>query len=172
MQNRIVVKNLAQVVLYECEIKGQLSDGNWENSSPWQHYKPWCNAKAEVGEPIGVNFYSNKNNYGLHTLIQYVGERMQFMGALATLFPDEAKKLMAFEYGRVPESVWEWNWYTEQASKSELPDYYSKVLDRWEKAGLTIEKIELVGRQQDYIYPMKQLRKDLTSIKKAMKVKN
>jgi hypothetical protein len=33
----LVVKNLAQANLWACEIVGQLSDGAWENTKPWDY---------------------------------------------------------------------------------------------------------------------------------------
>ena len=34
--------NQAQVILYMCELCGQISDGHWENSKPYDHWKIPC----------------------------------------------------------------------------------------------------------------------------------
>jgi len=44
--NILYVKNENQVALFENEIKGQISDGMWENASPANHWKVWCNTTA------------------------------------------------------------------------------------------------------------------------------
>jgi len=85
MTNDYVVRfrNTAQVVLYECEFKGQFSDGNWENTMPYDHWEIPCKAKAVVGEPgekLGpVNFWP-RVLYGFSSpdLLSCIGDRMLF----------------------------------------------------------------------------------------------
>ena len=35
--------------IFDHEIVGQLSDGAWENSAPWNHYRFWCHLDTQVG---------------------------------------------------------------------------------------------------------------------------
>ena len=170
-QKTLIVRTLSQAVLFECELKGQFSDGNWENATPWEHWKSWSNAKVQIGENVGRNFYPIKDNYGLHVLIKYIGDRMQFMGALAVLYPEETAFIMASEYPGVPDSLSDWSNHIKWAAQEELPGWATRKVGRWENAGLTEEKIEQVERMKNEVYPLKQLRKDLTEIKTAMKTK-
>jgi hypothetical protein len=72
--------NIAQVVLFESELKGQISDGNWENSSPQDHWKKPCNAKAFVAQSaaelgtdwVPIRYY----NFADPELLDVVAERM------------------------------------------------------------------------------------------------
>jgi len=42
--------------LFDQEIVGQLSDGAWENSSPFNHWHFWCNLNTEVGSEWAFKF--------------------------------------------------------------------------------------------------------------------
>lgn len=77
----IIFSNPVQVALYEEELKGQISDGMWENSTPHDHYKVMCNAKARVaapGERTGCVGFWPKRYYGFSSKFLYecVGDRM------------------------------------------------------------------------------------------------
>jgi len=77
--NRTVTfRNVIQVALFEREIKGQLSDGYWENANPMDHHRTWCDAVAVVGPNVGRNFWTVKSNYNLIAapLLDAVGGRM------------------------------------------------------------------------------------------------
>jgi len=73
------VRNLAQKVLWEQELSGQISDGRWENSSPHSHWEPWCDATIVVDpEHVGRNFYARRESYNFSSkeLLDIVGDRM------------------------------------------------------------------------------------------------
>ncbi len=79
---KIVWRNLAQAVLYEQELKGQISDGNWENASPEHHWHRMCDAQSEVstmedGSDLGPNFSPvRRYNFADKELLEVVGDRM------------------------------------------------------------------------------------------------
>lgn len=73
------VRNRAQQLLFEGELKGQLSDGRWENSRPDNHWEPWCNATVVVNvENVGRNFYARRDGYCFteKALLEIIGDRM------------------------------------------------------------------------------------------------
>lgn len=74
----ISVRNQAQVTLLECELKGQLSDGNWENSSPRDHWEQPCAAEVVIGtDKFGPNFYPRRAyNFANKDLLEVVQDRM------------------------------------------------------------------------------------------------
>jgi hypothetical protein len=75
----LAVRNQVQAALFEKELKGQLSDGMWENSSPREHWKPWCSAEVIVDpENVGRDFYADKDNYNFNStfLLECVRDRM------------------------------------------------------------------------------------------------
>lgn len=83
---RIQVSNKPQQWLWECELTGQMSDGMWENSSPFDHYKA-MSVPAVIGEPGLVNVYPRRT-YGYRKLVSVVGERMINLGKLAKAYPE------------------------------------------------------------------------------------
>jgi hypothetical protein len=77
--NILAVANEAQRILFDDELSGQISDGAWENASPFDHWKPWCDAVVIVDpENAGRTFYARKDNYDFarRDLLDVVGERM------------------------------------------------------------------------------------------------
>jgi hypothetical protein len=80
--------NKNQVILYEEELKGQISDGHWENSRPNDHWMPMTNAKAQVGSPLGPNFFPRRRyNFASGELVSVVGDRMVFYVKLFNTYP-------------------------------------------------------------------------------------
>lgn len=81
------VRNVAQKVLWEEELSGQISDGHWENSGPNDHWQPWCNATIVVDpDHVGRNFWARRESYNFTAkdLLDVVGERMVEAVRLAT----------------------------------------------------------------------------------------
>lgn len=75
----LAVRNKAQKVLLEEELMGQLSDGQWENTNPHDHWEQWCSAKIIVDPTnVGRDFWVRKDNYRLDDpgLLDIVGHRM------------------------------------------------------------------------------------------------
>ena len=84
----LTVRNQAQKILFDEEMSGQISDGMWENTRPYDHWEPWCAAEVVVGENVGRNFYAKKDNYNLNNkeLLDIVGDRM--LEAVQKVQPD------------------------------------------------------------------------------------
>jgi len=74
----IRVRTQAQKRLLEDELKGQISDGKWENSSN-TGWAQWTSAKVVVDpKNVGRNFHAIKDNFQLNAkdLLDVVGDRM------------------------------------------------------------------------------------------------
>ena len=69
MNGKIHFANNEAACLFATEITGQLSDGRWENTRPYDHWKFWCNAEVIVD---GL-----KSNYNLRCLTRYIKEEMK-----------------------------------------------------------------------------------------------
>ena len=73
-------QNEAQVILYECELKGQLSDGHWENAVPHNHWQTMCRAAAIANpiSPLGCVRVWPRRRYAFHNkdLVECIGDRM------------------------------------------------------------------------------------------------
>ena len=59
MDTKLYVQNMAQKIIFCCEMQGQISDGYWENSKPWEHWHfwntiTWANVIVSTPEKLGV----------------------------------------------------------------------------------------------------------------------
>lgn len=86
---KLYLPTYAHVVLFEAEIKGQLSDGLWENASPDNHWIVWNDCDPVVSATyFGRNFYARKTGYDLAKLANYsIIDRMIFYVKLAIIAP-------------------------------------------------------------------------------------
>lgn len=80
MTPTLIVRNIEQQAAF-LELDGQISDGQWENARPYDHYKVWCDAEVKVarpGELLGRTFYARKSNYNFTdpSLLSVIGKRM------------------------------------------------------------------------------------------------
>ena len=79
MSDQIRWENPQQKILWDMEMSGQVSDGQWENSYPYDHWERPCRAEslvAQPGEQPGLNFRP-KRSYGFNkaSLLEIVGDR-------------------------------------------------------------------------------------------------
>jgi hypothetical protein len=89
MAHTINFRTLSQVILFECELKGQLSDGYWENARPHDHWKVPCSATAKVATNVGTTFYpTRKYNFCAPSLLEAVGDRMAYFVKFYIAFPE------------------------------------------------------------------------------------
>jgi len=98
-KNILFVRNIAQKVLFETELQGQLSDGHWENSTPQDHWKPWCNAKVRIEEgKLGRTFLVAKDNYNFANkdLLDVVEKRMISYVRLGLTFGADTVELLEY----------------------------------------------------------------------------
>jgi hypothetical protein len=112
---RVTFRNIAQVVLYECEFKGQFSDGNWENAEPYDAWKQPCDAVASVakpGEALGTHNFYPRILYGFSSpnLLDCCGDRMIFWVKSAMAYPEKVQEMIANE----------WTWETDHAQDPKI----------------------------------------------------
>jgi predicted DNA-binding WGR domain protein len=72
------VNTMAQKILFNDELMGQISDGMWENTGG-EGWKDWADATVIVDpKHVGRNFFARKDNYLLNSkaLLDIVGDRM------------------------------------------------------------------------------------------------
>lgn len=85
---RINFANNTQLMLWEGEIAGQISDGMWENSTPMYHWTAFSGVQFGVGVP-GSNVRPARQ-YQFTRLLEYVGERMLFIAKASRAYPQIA----------------------------------------------------------------------------------
>lgn len=156
MSNFINFSNQVQVALFKNELSGQISDGMWENTRPYEHWKVWGRAECRVNPlNVGVNFYPRKNNYNFASpeLLDCVGGRMLNIANMTENGIDskDSRDFDDFDYKRA-------STYNEE--------YWQKKCARF---------IEVFGSEEGYkkactgSYDMKKLKKELNEMKKIIR---
>ena len=156
----VTFKTATQAAIFDYELKGQISDGFWENT-PNTGWDQWCGTDVLVGDDIGRDFWARKDNFNFahKDLVDIVGERMKTYAklALAGIPHSEIRKLadgctnLNGEFSGPP--VYE----------GEFWDKRREYLRRW--------NLEWVKEVLDsYPYTDKDLQEDLKAIKVAVRV--
>lgn len=139
--NVLAFLNLEQLVLWDNEISGQISDGKWENATPRDHWRPWheCLWVIDSDHP-GRNFWVQREKYNLSAkdLLEAVGERMRYRLTLARFQPVAVVKCL--EIGqRLPAEESDWD---------ETEDYALRYIENWKAAGLQRVTGDLVSLRE------------------------
>jgi hypothetical protein len=157
----LFVRNLAQKVLLQHELIGQLSDGYWENCRPNDHYKPWCRSEivvAENDEEVGRDFYARKDNYNLSNkeLFDIVGTRMLSCARLAKALPMETVEKV------IP--------LLDMDGELTVPTHEGKYWDE-KRAGIAELDVVAINKilNDDTLYSKKDLLNDLRDLKKIFR---
>lgn len=91
------VRNIAQKVLMDEELKGQISDGAWENLNVTDHWQVWCDAEVVVDPAnVGRDFWAKYDHYNFTNkeLLEIVGQRMVESVRIALTFGAENVDLL------------------------------------------------------------------------------
>lgn len=157
VKGKIYLPTPTALALWSSEIRGQLSDGMWENSTPWEHWVFWSKMTPELGAPkVEADQRPVKDSYNFAALIPIVGDRMVKSGRMAAAggTPEDARHA---EY--MPETYEEFMRNKETGSWEQ--DYIKKYMEPITP--------ELAKKYYATKYDMKDLKRDLMSIKAAMK---
>lgn len=114
MRDTITFETITQAAIFEHELKGQISDGHWENDAR-SCYETWCDATVCVSddeENLGRDFGVSKNlGFGSKELFDIVGDRMCHYGRMALIadrvFPDLTVETKLDVAGMLEDCVWD-----------------------------------------------------------------
>jgi hypothetical protein len=165
--------NAGLKALFDHEIRGQLSDGAWENSTPHNHWLFWCHLNTEVGSDWAFKFnrdvYTHeyrhpvkKSAYNLLTLVDE--EVVDLSYRMRAYYVDG---LLGINLGTDAE-------YLISGSLDKARDYAKGPHgEYWQKLINKIEAVSEKKREQFKVayegYTRDDLIKDLRLIKKQMK---
>jgi len=156
----ITFPNSSCVALWNNELTGQMSDGMWENSGPRDHWKFWGDLDAQVGADCKVVsprlWECRKTGYNFAALYEIVGERMVATGRMGKHTTDY-NACHAAEY--MPATLEEFR--SNKASGKWQYDFVAKYMESVSD--------DLAQKFYATTYTMRDLRKDISSIKAAMK---
>lgn len=158
--------NVSCLGLWRAEITGQLSDGMWENTAPYDHWKFWSDLDSAVGGCRVVTeqaWRCKKTGYNIAGLYKYVGNRMVQFGRMGAA----CQTLGIFD---PPRNFIEAG---EHLSEMTLEEFKQKKADGSWKHSWVAEKMKYVDdltAETFYAtkYTMKDLKKDVAFIKAAM----
>lgn len=162
----IFLPSYSALALWEWEILGQLSDGAWENATPFNHWEFWHDLKSELGIPeVKATGRVLKTGYNLAGLIEYIGDRMINYGRFGKAngkdivnMGSEVRSTIEEFPKEGPFDLEEWKQKMIQGKEWRAKDYYWK--------GLEQKHIDAYYKTK---YDERDMRKDLALIKQAMK---
>jgi hypothetical protein len=164
--NTLFLQSEDQRVLFITELRGQLSDGHWENTMPMHHWRPWCDAEVVVTAdgPVGRTFNAGRTAYNLTSkaLLDVVALRMLRYVRLARVYGvGRAEQLVDTCWAVLGTGEWlgvpkhEGNYWDDK--RAFLGDY-------------DLASVRLIG-DSEAVYTKKDLLRDLRAIQAAMRVR-
>lgn len=182
MKPTIRFANRAQEILFECELKGQISDGFWENALPHDHYKMMCAAHVShahdadaTGAVVGKNFRPmRKYDFTNRELLDIVGQRMINFVKVYMAFPElsydnhwdyacETDKPISEELGRNVEI-----WLRSQDQHASWLHSKAQAVLLALKVKTVEELVEKLKAADAVNYTMTDLRRDLKEMKEIV----
>lgn len=170
----IFFASVTQAALFEHELKGQLSDGMWENAAPNDHWKFWCDLRVRVAPP-GTEarvvtqhpWAVKKKGYNFAALYPIIGDRLLAIGRMARATLVANVPFESFAHGDM------------RGAAEHMPP----TLGEWRdcKAGHLLWKHDFVAGYMEHVtdelaqafyqvrYEMRDLRADVSAIKRTMK---
>ena len=160
-----------EAFLWEDEILGQLSDGAWENATPHDHWQAWGRAGVEVGSPAGYyGFRPKRTSYGLNSLIEYIGDRMQTHLGLMRILKAKGVNPDEFKHNLLPDDPADFDStvkYAQGDAKNTDTKYWAEKLQKWQDMGITREMVVMAKEKTSET----DLRKVLRGIQKTIKIR-
>jgi hypothetical protein len=155
---KLTVRTQIQKNLFDIELSGQISDGMWENTRPFEHWKVWCDCKVEVGTELGRDFYAVKDNYAFNSseLLDVVGDRMLRICQLTIAGLSQEEVELCYDYDHV----------TLKKYASNGDKYWVEKLNKFESIG-----VERIAQALLIPYDIKMMKKEINDLKKIIKIK-
>lgn len=165
----IFLPTLSAASLFEFVIKGQLSDGMWENTVPLDHWKFWCRlnvAYAPSSPPhvrTEIPYACLKTGYNIAGLYKYICDRMLSLGQMTRAAEQLGRTaLLKSEEAQAAEYM--------PNSKAQFQSLLAEdKISSYVRGNLSGLSTDLVDAYYDVKYEMKDLRADVRCIKQAMK---
>jgi len=164
----IYFENLSQAILFEAELKGQISDGMWENARPMNHYVIPCRAKVfiDAKNPRSSNIGNKSYNFSSKDLLDCVGDRMLDYAKVGKILDGTDLSIEAAAF--VAEY---WKPILKAYQGTEVTDYLKQMFSKWiPEYRITHKIVKMISDQFDSVdYTEKDMKKDLNRMKKIWK---
>lgn len=165
----LYLTNMSQACLFEMEVSGQISDGKWENSRPYNHWEWICNVDMKLSDENSYYGQYRTKKYNIKNLfnefMKYIkGEdfpwpmRMYYYAKFGTLldpkYINELDGLRSF----IEEIGYHENINTLEDLKNDMPEYLQKY---WKDEYDKIFSTENIQQFRNSQYSIKDLKRDL-----------
>lgn len=176
VNSTLYVNNMSQACIFEMEISGQISDGKWENSRPYDHWK-WVGYTELALSP--KNYYtgwSHRKKYGIDNLynefMRLVSpndfpwpNRMIYYGRFGTILDPKYLNNLESLRSFIEEIGFNEDINTLEDLKKKMPEYLNKY---WKDEYNEIFSTENIQKFRNSTYGVKELKKDLKAIHKSV----
>jgi hypothetical protein len=165
--------------IWDHELCGQISDGAWENSTPYNHYKFWCDLETKVS-PEGkwafeAKEYKRPAKRSGYNFVKALVTEYDLSARMRAYVIATRKQFPLSDIGQADNLLSSWinpgaadPAYVRKLLASYAGEYWNKLLTELEAAGLEKLCAEMeVGLKE---YTKEDLVKDLKEIKKGMKL--
>lgn len=165
----IAFRNDVQKALFDIELAGQISDGHWENASPADHWKIWCNATTIVDKDnVGRDFCPKRDYYGFSSpqLLDVIKGRMLAYARMTKAFGIDIAAKIAELYSNDDETgAFSAPSDEECANSKYFADKRVKLNALLQELNLTVEDINAVCTS-DVLMNRKELVRELRDMSK------
>lgn len=160
----LAVRSIEQKILFDEELSGQISDGNWENLNVRDHWQAWCDAEVIVDpDNVGRDFTARYDSYNFTDpdLLSVVKERMLVTVRLGLTYGPENAEALQSLFGLTAEQ------------DAAIPTYwalpsYAGHLKMVE--AMDLGEITWIARNEE-IYSERDLMRDLRDLKVIKKIR-
>lgn len=152
-RNKLYLPSMETKIIFMCEMQGQISDGMWENSRPFGHWKKWSSltwddviVSSELfGRVFEVPF--SKYAFSDRELLKIVGKRLLFKIKLYHMYPQVVEPILKENHWDIPDGVLQ-----EVDLSSKLGAYMADSQRKLEAKGLTGKMMKSVLLHNSYQY--------------------
>ena len=169
--NTLTVSNMAQKVIFSCEMQGQISDGMWENASPDGHWIKWTELDPQDvlidHNNIGRNFYAVKDNYNFANkeLLDIVADRIILKINLLEVLGEPMRDILENNHWAIPDNESDYARVLFNAAAGD--EYYEQKKEALDAIGLT-PKI-FADAVRNGTYTRRDLNRDCRALRVAVR---
>jgi hypothetical protein len=167
---KLTFRTIGQAVLFTHELRGQISDGHWENLNKKDHYVPWFKCEVAVGIPVGRDFDVRYDGYNFtsKTFLEVIWRRMLGQVRVALAYGTETVETLSCLFN------WDgWDGlptYKDYGGRTFWDDKRAAVLAVCTRLGITLEDVKAVV-ESDVVYDRKALLADLREMKATIRTR-
>lgn len=169
----------SQVALWTHELTGQISDGQWENAGPWEHYRFWCRLNACL-LPAGAGEARVETDHGyLCDRDAYGFSSLYFLDEETGTRPIQDRMVRLGRMGLACELASHACGYEQRVASDDMPPTWDEWLERRNTCPAAFERHhlavppELANAYYNHpacqAYDVRQMKADVKAIKAAMK---